>query len=209
MIDDKFKELQTERLILRKINSDDAIMIFNNIYNNFEWYKFYYQKPFNNFEEYKQLVSKYKEWYSNGNHFRWEIVEKSSRKMIGLVQLHSKDDLNNNCKIGYIIGYQYNKKGYTKEAVKEVINFAFNILEYHRIEADIVEENTDSIKLAESLGMRFESIKRECYKLSIFENILFEKIKLDQKFFHDVLFAEVKKKINFSLTYYASCCILL
>ena len=165
MIDDKFKELQTKRLILRKINDDDATMLFNNIYNNFEWYKFYYQLPFDSFEEYQQLVAKYKEWYANGNHFRWGIVEKKSNEMIGLVQLHSKDHLNNNCKIGYIIGYQYNKKGYAKESVKEIIDFAFNILNYHRIEANIVEENIDSIKLAESLGMRFESIKQDSYKL--------------------------------------------
>ena len=166
MIEDKFKELQTERLILRKINEDDASMLFNNIYNNYEWYKFYYQQPFNNFEEYQQLVFKYKDLYAQGNYFRWGIVEKVSGKMIGLVQLYNKDNLNSNCKIGYIIGYQYNKKGYVKEAVKEIIDFAFNILEYHRIEADIVEENIDSIKLAESLGMQFESTKHESYKLA-------------------------------------------
>lgn len=165
MTEDKFKELQTERLILRKINEEDSKMLYNNIYNNFEWYKFYYQLPFENFEEYHQLVSKYKDWYANGNHFRWGIVKKSSGEMIGLIQLHSKDDLNNNCKIGYIIGYKHNKKGYAREAAREIINFAFDILGHHRVEADIVEGNEDSIKLAESLGMYFESTKKESYKL--------------------------------------------
>ena len=165
MIEDKFKELQTERLILRKINEEDAEMLFNNIYNNFEWHKFYYQLPFNSFEDYKKVVSKYKDWYANGNHFRWGIVEKTTGEMIGIVQLHTKDNLNNNCKLAYIIEYKYKKKGYAREAVKEVINFAFDILKYHRIEADIVEYNTDSIKLAESLGMCFECTKQESYKL--------------------------------------------
>ena len=165
MKEDKFKELETERLFLRKINDEDARMLFDNIYNNFDWYKFYYQLPFNSFEEYQQLVLKYKNWYENGNHFRWGIVEKSSGEMIGLIQIHSKDEINNNCKIGYIIGYQYNKKGYAREAVKEMIRFAFNVIGYHRIEAEIVEENVDSIKLAESLGMHFESTKQESYKV--------------------------------------------
>lgn len=165
MTEDIFEELQTERLILRKINDDDAMMLYNNIYNNFEWYKFYYQLPFDSFEEYQQLVFKYKDWYANGNHFRWGIVEKTSNEIIGIVQLHSKDNLNNSCKIGYIIGYHYNKRGYAKEAVKEVIDFAFNIVGYHRLEADIVEENVDSIKLAESVGMYCESTKKESYKV--------------------------------------------
>ena len=46
-----------------------------------------------------------------------------------------------------------------------MITFAFNVIGYHRIEAEIVEENVNSIKLAESLGMHFESTKQESYKL--------------------------------------------
>ena len=162
---DLFEELETNRLILRKIVDDDAEMLYKNIYNNFEYFKYYYQLPFKDFEEYKTLVEKYKEWYANGNHFRWGIVLKETNEMIGLVQLHTKDSLNNNCKIGYIIGYNYNKKGYAKEAVKAVIDFGFSKLNFHRIEANIVVENTNSIKLAESLGMHFESIREDAYKL--------------------------------------------
>lgn len=79
--------------------------------------------------------------------------------------MHTKDILNNNCKIGYIISYKYNNNGYGKEAVKEVINFGFNELKFHRIEADIVNQNEASIKLAESVGMHFESEKEDNYKL--------------------------------------------
>ena len=162
----KFKELETKRLILRKINDSDSYMLYNNIYNNFEWYKFYYQLPFNSLEEYQKLVFKYKDYYDAGNYFRWGIVEKATNQMIGLVQLHSKDSLNNNCKIGYIIGYKYNKNGYAKEAVEKVLEFAVNVLKYHRIEADIVDVNEDSIKLVEKLGMIFESTKQDSYKLN-------------------------------------------
>lgn len=68
MSEDRFEELETKRLILRKITDEDALMLYNNIYNNYEWYKFYYQLPFNGFEEYEKLVKKYKEWYEKGNH---------------------------------------------------------------------------------------------------------------------------------------------
>lgn len=161
-----FEELETERLILRKIVDTDAEMLYKNIYNNFEYFKFYYQLPFKDFEEYKTLVEKYKEWYANVNHFRWGIVLKETNEMIGLIQLHTKDTLNNNCKVGYIIGYNYNNKGYATEAMKEIISFGFNKLNFHRIEANIVSENKSSIKVAENVGMHFESIKKDGYKLN-------------------------------------------
>ena len=85
--------------------------------------------------------------------------------MIGLVQLHTKDTLNNNCKIGYIISYKYNNRGYGKEAVTKVIDFVFNKLKFHRIDANIVVENEASIKLAESIGMHFESEREDSYNL--------------------------------------------
>ena len=162
---DLFEELETERLILRKIVDSDAEMLYKNIYNNFEYFKFYYQLPFKDFEEYKPLVEKYKEYYANGNHYRWGIVLKENNEMIGLIQLHTKDELNNKCKIAWIIGYNYNKKGYAKEAGEAIIRFGFDKVKYHRIDAEIVEGNEKSIKLAESLGMHFESIREDDYRV--------------------------------------------
>ena len=162
---DLFRELETDRLILRKINDSDSESLYENIFNNFSYYKFYYNFPFKDLEEYKKLVEKYKEYYEKGNHFRWCIVEKNTKEIIGLVQLHTKDNINKNCKLAYILSYNHNKKGYMREAVNEVIHFAFNTLLYHRIEAEVVLENEKSISLVENIGMKKESIRRESYLL--------------------------------------------
>lgn len=165
MSNDKFETLETERLILRKLDINDALMLFNNVYSDFEWYKYYIQLSFSSLEVCKLLLSKYKLLYDKGNYFRWGIVERKVNQIIGEIHLHSLDALNNNCKIAYIIGSQYSRQGYAYEAVQRVLEFAFDVLDYHRIEADIVEENEDSIKLAERLGMNLESIKYDSYKL--------------------------------------------
>ena len=177
---DLFEELETKRLILRKIVDSDAEMLYKNIYNNYEYFKYYYQLPFKDFEEYKTLIEKYKEWYQNGNHFRWGIVLKENNEMIGLVQLHTKDDLNNHCKMAWIIGYNYTGKGYAKEASTEVISFALNKLKYHRIDAEIVENNDPSIKLAESLGMHFESLREDDYRI-------------DNKYYNQMVYTLINK----------------
>ena len=162
---DLFKELETERLILRRITTEDAKNLYDNVFSNFEYYKYYYQKPFNSFEEYVEVVKQIQLWYENKNHFRWGIVLKDTNEMIGQVFIHTKDVLNNNCKIGYIIGYAYQNKGYMQEATEKVIDFIFNDIGYKRIEANIVCENDKSIKLVKSLNMVEEGIKEQAYLL--------------------------------------------
>ena len=162
---DLFEELKTERLNLRKISINDAEKLYESIYSKPDYYKFYWQRPFDSFEHYKSLIKMYEQYYLSGNYFKWGIALKDTNEIIGIVQLHGNDSLNNNCKIGYIINSDYMKLGYASEAVKEVINFSLNKLNYHRIEALIVEENKDSIKLAERVGMKFESTRKEGYKV--------------------------------------------
>lgn len=163
-IKDFYKELETKRLFLKKITVEYARDLYDNIYNNIDYYKFYYSVPFENFEEYKSLIESYTNYYENGNYFRWGIVLKETSKIIGIVQLHSKDTLNDSCKLGYIIAPKYQNNGYMEEAVKKVIQYAFVELPIHRIEAEVVTSNEKSLKLVKKLNMTYEGIRRESYK---------------------------------------------
>ena len=182
-VKDLFEEFETERLILRKITNEDAKDLYENIYNNFEYYKYYYNFPVKDFEEYSKLVEKYDTWYKNGNHFRWGIVLKENNKMIGLIQLHSKDNVNKNCKLAYILGYNYNGHGYMKEAAEKILDFAFDKLDFHRIEAEVVTVNNSSIKLAKSINMEEEKIRCESYLVNekYYDQKVFVKIKKSSK----------------------------
>ena len=161
-----FKELNTSRLLLKKYELKYAEKIYNNIYNDFDYYKYYYQLPFSSYEEYLELVKTYEDKYKLGNHFRWVVIEKETGYPVGLIQIHSLDNLNNSCKLGYIVSYNHKGNGYIKESIKAVLEFAFNILEIHRIEAEVVENNIDSIKLLESLNIKYEYTKKESYKIN-------------------------------------------
>lgn len=55
-----------------------------------------------------------------------------TNEMIGMIQLHGKDTLNDSCKLGYTLG--------------KIIEFAFIFLPVHRIEAEVVTENKKSLK---------------------------------------------------------------
>lgn len=60
------------------------------------------------------------------------------------------------CFLGYGIDHEQQRKGYGKEAVRAVADYAFDTLHLHRIEANIMAENEASLALAGSLGFRNE-----------------------------------------------------
>ena len=62
--------------------------------------------------------------------------------------------------LGYRIFNNYWGKGYAKEAAAAAIDIAFKDLKLHRIEAGIEPENIRSIRLAKSLKMRKEGLKK-------------------------------------------------
>ena len=161
---DLFKELETERLYLKKIDVTYAKNLYDYIYSDIDYYKYYYSLPFENFEEYYKLVESYDDYYLNGNYFRWGLVLKETNEMIGIVQFHSKDMLNDACKLGYILGKNYQHNGYMEEALNKIIEFFFNNLPIHRIEAEVVTDNLKSLKLVKKLNMTYEGIRKESYK---------------------------------------------
>jgi ribosomal-protein-alanine N-acetyltransferase len=62
--------------------------------------------------------------------------------------------------IGYRIINTHWGKGFGKEAVKALIDIAFKDVKLHRVEAGIEPRNRASIKLAMSLGLRKEGLKK-------------------------------------------------
>ncbi len=62
--------------------------------------------------------------------------------------------------LGYRIFNTHWNRGFGKEAVRAMLDIAFQDLKLHRIEAGIEPKNLRSIRLAKSLRMRREGIKR-------------------------------------------------
>jgi len=62
--------------------------------------------------------------------------------------------------LGYRIFNNYWGKGYGKDAAKSMIDIGFKELKLHRIEAGVEPQNKRSIRLAKSLRMRREGLKK-------------------------------------------------
>lgn len=70
------------------------------------------------------------------------------------------------CMIGYSLDQAYNGKGYTTEAVKQVVRYAFDELKFHRIFGEASPRNPGSIRVLEKAGFHKEGISRSNVKIN-------------------------------------------
>ena len=92
---------------------------------------------------------------------RWAITLKPSHQMIGSCGFHLYDGRNQKLEIGYELHSAYWRRGIMTEAVAAVLQFCFERLEAHRVEADVTEGNVASAALLKKLGFTLEGIWRE------------------------------------------------
>ena len=62
------------------------------------------------------------------------------------------------CFMGYMLDEAYINRGYMTEAVNAVVDYAFNEVGLHRIEANIMPKNARSLRVAEKCGFVREGI---------------------------------------------------
>ncbi|WP_173915344.1 GNAT family N-acetyltransferase [Halobacillus sp. Marseille-Q1614] len=156
---------ETERLVIRPLKKSD----YKNWLTEFESRfpsQHRYDKGKVNMKEcteewFANLVEKHQELAVSDTAHIFGVFRKKDNTHLGMIDFSTlyRGEFQWG-RIGYTIHNQYWKKGYGKEAVKEAINIALNDLKFHRIEAHINLDNSPSIKLAESVGMEFECIRK-------------------------------------------------
>ncbi len=110
------------------------------------------------------------EWITNNNNgqnknftFKVELVD--SQLFIGLIGLNLGKPKFKNAEVWYKFHSDFWKKGYATESLTKILNFAFNDLKLHRIEAGCAVKNIGSIRTLEKVGMTKEGRKRKVLPL--------------------------------------------
>ena len=70
------------------------------------------------------------------------------------------------CFIGYKIDKDYRNNGYMTEAINKIVDYAFNVLYLHRIEANIIPRNLPSIRVVENNEFVNEGISKKYLKIN-------------------------------------------
>ncbi|MCC6383801.1 MAG: GNAT family N-acetyltransferase [Bacteroidia bacterium] len=154
-----FPDLNSARLRLRSIIPADQEAIFNGL-SNPDVVK-YYGISFRNYEDTNVQML----WYKRMEHDRtgkwWAICLQGTTELIGTAGIYNIEKNHRKGELGYWLLPGYWHKGYISEAVKLIIDFSFNSLNLHRIEATVETENIASIKTLLKLGFHLEGTQRE------------------------------------------------
>ena len=116
---------------------------------------------------------KSKKGFIFGIDFRGATVELSSSPFVGIISIENIDHINRNAEVGYWIGKEYWNRGIATESLALVIDYAFNILDLHKLYASVFVQNAASIHVLEKCNLRREGeLHEQKYKHGKFRNIL-------------------------------------
>ena len=106
------------------------------------------------------------------NNIKLAICETESNCHIGNIYINNINKIHRTAEIGILIGNkEYRKKGFGSEAIKQILNYSFNELGLHRLQAVILEENIASKKTFQKIGFSEEGIMRHSlYKNGSYKN---------------------------------------
>lgn len=155
------KELETERLILRRLTKNDAEEAFSSWCDNDDVPKYLPWDRHKNVDETKALYEMWEKEYESNETFRWIVETKDTHELIGTIDVVNKEYM----KYGAVeIGYCYGKKfwgcGYGTETLKRVIKYLFEECEAEVIYAKHYSNNPASGKIMQKSGMMSEGILR-------------------------------------------------
>lgn len=147
--------LETERLILRKLTTDDAAFILD-ILNQPSFIKNIGDREVRTLDEsHKFILERYINSYERLGYGVYLTLLKENQTPIGICGLIKRDGLEH-ADIGYAFLPQYWSKGYASESASAVLDYAKTALGMKRILGITTSDNTGSARVLEKIGLKFE-----------------------------------------------------
>ena len=155
------KRLETSRLLLRRFELSDAEVMFRNWACDPEVTQYMTWQAHSDITVTEQILSEWTASYSEENYSQWCIALKETGEPIGSIGVvTSRDDLNM-VQIGYCIGRKWWRRGYTTEALAELVRFFFEEAGMNRIESRHDIRNANSGKVMVKAGLKYEGTMRQ------------------------------------------------
>ena len=151
--------LETDRLVLRRtVKSDIDEFFFIQLNPNIRRYL-----GTNRLGDDLEKNRKYfdEEKYNELNYYRWTIERKEDNKILGCIYLNIHDEKARTAGIDYWIREDAWGNGYTTEASRKILNFAFDTLNINRIESCGGKDNPGTYKVMEKIGLKYEGERKE------------------------------------------------
>ncbi len=157
------KEIQTKRLILRRVTKEDEEALYNNYGKDKNVQRYINYAPCATREGTHDFIEMHLDHYKNDKDFYGWVIT-FNNEVIGTIGLFNIDLDNEQCEIGYSISSHYWGQGIVSEAAKSVIDYAFNSIKAHRVIGTCHSENIASEKVMNNIGMHYEGLLHDAQK---------------------------------------------
>lgn len=108
-----------------------------------------------------EFLARIHDGFREGTLYQWGI--QLEQAIVGTCTLAHIDRTHRRAELGFALARAFWGRGLILRALRPVIQFAFERLELHRIEADVDPRNTASMRVLERLGFQREGLLRERY----------------------------------------------
>jgi [ribosomal protein S5]-alanine N-acetyltransferase len=175
-----FPTLETERLYLVEISQQYSQKYYE-IMSLDKVTRYYGMENLKNVEEAVKMIDSFKNTFLSKRGIRWGMILKGNQEFIGTLGLNNLNIANKRTEIGYEIHPDYWRKGFTSEAVKEVLRYCFENLDLYRIGAVTYPDNIASSSLLKKLGFKEEGRLRGYFyqKNQIHDAFIFSLLKTE------------------------------
>ncbi len=161
-----FPEIQTNRLLLRRITHKDAPEIFR-LRSDERVMQFIDKERAASIADAEAFINRIVQLLNINDGIAWAIaLNNKPETLIGTIDCWRLIKEHYRAEIGYMLQPEFWQQGIMKKALNAVINYSFNKLKLHSIGAQINPENTASAAILISAGF----IKEGYFKENFFFN---------------------------------------
>jgi ribosomal-protein-alanine N-acetyltransferase len=156
--------IEASRVILRWIGEEDVDALYA-IFSDPEVMRYWSTTPLVDRNAAASLLKEIHEGFARRTLLKWGVARRSDNTLIGTVTLINFDFTHRRTELGYALGRAYWGNGYIQEALHALLDYAFGVLDLHRMEADVDPRNAASIRTLERLGFQREGYLRERWQV--------------------------------------------
>jgi len=158
-----FPQLETERLLLKQIGEHDASALFS-LRSDKDVMKYLDRPPAQSIDEATALIKLITDNVDKNEGLTWGIFPKAKPDLLhGTIGFWRIQKENYRAEIGYLLHPALQGKGFMHEAMRVVLDYGFNEMHLHSVEANVNPSNLASIRLLERNGFVKEAYFKENY----------------------------------------------
>jgi ribosomal-protein-alanine N-acetyltransferase len=157
-----FPQISTGRLLLREITTADAADLFA-LRSNKDLMRYIDRPVAQSMQDALNLIEIITTALKNDDGITWGITLKNNPQLIGTIGFWRIIKEHHRAEIGYLLSDAFQRQGIMQEAITAAIDYGFNVMRLHSIEANVNPANTASILLLEKNKFIREAYFRENY----------------------------------------------